>query len=119
MKFTVNRLKKLALLLTLPLLATAILNSMPTAQAGTALDDFDAATVFKAKCAMCHGAKAEKKFDSTVPDEQLFQIVMKGKKGAAPPFMPEYESKGLTADQAKALIAHMKQLRVAAAELPK
>ena len=73
----------------------------------------DAATTYKTKCVACHGQKAEKKFDSSLPDEQLIEIVMKGKKPEKPPNMPAYEEKGVTAEQAKALVAHMKQLKSA------
>lgn len=119
MRVTVNNLKKLVLVLTLPLLATVILNARPAARASRVVEDFDAAAFFKAKCVLCHGAKAEKKFDATIAEDQLVQIIMKGKKGEKPPFMPEYESKGVTADQAKALVEHMKSLRAAASEAPK
>ncbi len=73
--------------------------------------EFDAAATFKSKCVACHGAAAEKKFDATVPDADLVQIVLKGKKGEKPPFMPAYGEKGVTEDQAKALVAHMKSLK--------
>jgi len=75
--------------------------------ARTATQD-DAAALFKAKCAMCHGATAEKKFDAAKPDAELIDTVMKGRKMEKPPNMPSYEEKGLTADQAKALVAFMK-----------
>ena len=68
----------------------------------------DAAAVYKAKCAMCHGATAEKKFDVTKPDADLVQTVLKGKKAEKPPNMPAYEEKGVTADQATALVTFMK-----------
>jgi cytochrome c5 len=71
----------------------------------------DAAGYYKAKCVMCHGKKAEKKFDSSMSDEQLVEIVLKGKKVEKPPHMPGYGEKGVTADQAKALIEHMKHLK--------
>ena len=74
---------------------------------GAAQDAFDAAAFYKAKCAMCHGAKADKSFDSAKADDQLVQVVLKGAK----PKMPEYESKGVTADQAKALVDYMKSLK--------
>lgn len=74
-------------------------------------DQFDAAATYKAKCVACHGAAAEKKFDSTLPDADLVQIVLKGKKGEKPPNMPGYEEKGITEEQAKALVAHMKSLK--------
>lgn len=107
MKVTVNNLKRLAIaLVALPLLATVLLGSSTT-KAGAAPDDFDAAAFFKAKCAMCHTAKAEKNFDATKADDVLVQTVLKGNK----PKMPEYESKGVTADQAKALVAYMKSLK--------
>lgn len=73
--------------------------------------DFDAAGVFKAKCAMCHGPKAEKKFDATLPEDQMQAAILTGKKAEKPPNMPEFQSKGITAEQATALIAYMKSLK--------
>jgi mono/diheme cytochrome c family protein len=74
-------------------------------------DDFDAAATYKTKCVACHGPAAEKKFDATVADADLTQIVLKGKKGEKPPFMPAFEEKGINEEQAKALVAHMKSLK--------
>lgn len=106
MKVTVNNLKRLAIaLIALPLLAVALMNSA-SVPVGAA-DDFDAAAFFKAKCAMCHGATANKNFDGAKADDQLVQVVLKGAK----PKMPEYESKGVTAEQAKALVDYMKSLK--------
>jgi mono/diheme cytochrome c family protein len=73
----------------------------------------DPAAYYKTKCVACHGQKAEKKFDSTLPDEQLVDIVMKGKKAEKPPHMPAYGDKGVTAEQAKGLVHYMKQLKTA------
>ena len=73
--------------------------------------DFDAAATYKAKCVACHGAAAEKKFDATIADADLVQVILKGKKGEKPPFMPAYEEKGINEEQAKALVAHMKSLK--------
>jgi mono/diheme cytochrome c family protein len=73
----------------------------------------DPAAFYKAKCVACHGQKGEKKFDSTLPDEQLIEIVMKGKKVEKPPHMPSYGEKGVTAEQAKGLVDYMKQLKTA------
>lgn len=69
------------------------------------------ASVYKTKCAACHTPKAEKFFDAAKADEQLFTIVLKGKKGDKPPFMPAFEEKGMHADEARALVAYMKQLK--------
>lgn len=72
----------------------------------------DAASYYKdAKCVVCHGQKAEKKFDAALKEEDLVEIILKGKKAEKPPNMPGYEAKGLTADQAKAMIAYMKSLQ--------
>jgi len=71
----------------------------------------DPAAYFKAKCVVCHGQKAEKKFDPSLTDEQYLDAILKGKKPEKPPNMPAYGEKGVTADQAKALLEHMKQLR--------
>lgn len=107
MKVTVNTLKRLAIaLIVLPIFAVLLL-STPTARVGAAPEDFDAAAFYKAKCAMCHGAKADKSFDASKADDVLVQTVLKGNK----PKMPEYESKGVTEDQAKALVGHMKSLK--------
>lgn len=73
--------------------------------------EFDAAATYKGKCQVCHGAAAEKKFDATLADADLVQIVLKGKKGEKPPFMPAYAEKGVTEEQAKALVAHMRSLK--------
>jgi mono/diheme cytochrome c family protein len=81
-----------------------------TARTGNA-DDFDAAGTFTAKCVACHGAAAEKKFDATLADADLVQIVLKGKKAEKPPNMPGYEEKGITEGQAKALVAYMKSIK--------
>ena len=74
-------------------------------------EQFDAAATFKAKCVACHGAAAEKKFDATLADADLVQIVLNGKKPEKPPNMPAYGEKGITEEQAKALVAHMKSLK--------
>jgi len=74
-------------------------------------DQFDAAGTYKAKCVACHGASAEKKFDPALADADLVQMVLKGKKMEKPPNMPAYEEKGITEDQAKALVAYMKTLK--------
>ena len=68
---------------------------------------------YNSKCVACHGKKAEKKFDATLADDQLVDAILKGKKGEKPPNMPAYGEKGVTEDQAKALVAHMKQLKAA------
>jgi mono/diheme cytochrome c family protein len=91
-------------IITLPLLLSAYLTPAATA---TVAQEFDAPGVFKAKCAMCHGQKAEKKFDATKTDEDLVNTVLKSEK----PGMPAYETKGITAEQAKALVLHMKSLK--------
>jgi mono/diheme cytochrome c family protein len=92
-------------------LATAgqALMSGPTRAA--AQDQFDAAGTYKTKCVACHGAAADKRFDATISDADLLQIVLKGKKAEKPPNMPAYEEKGITEDQAKALVTYMKSLK--------
>ncbi len=74
-------------------------------------EQFDVAATYKGKCVACHGPKAEKKFDTTIADADLVQAVLKGKKAEKPPNMPAYGEKGITEEQAKALVAHMKSLK--------
>ena len=103
-------LKKISIsLVILPLLGVMMLNTA-TPETRAAGEDFDAAGTFKAKCAMCHGQKAEKKYDATKADDVLEAIILKGN-DAVTPKMPGYEAKGITAEQAKALNAYMKSLR--------
>ena len=80
-------------------------------RAGAVAQEFDAAGTYKSKCVACHGTKAEKKFDGTLADDVLVQAVLKGKKPEKPPNMPAFEEKGITADQAKALIDYMKSVK--------
>ena len=82
-----------------------------SAGARTGGDEFDAAKTYKSKCHACHGAKAEKKFDASKSDDENIQIILKGKKAEKPPHMPAFEEKGITADQAKALLDYMKSLK--------
>lgn len=108
MKGTITRLKRAGLILAG--LAMAITLLVVSAPARVTADD-DYAAMYKTKCAMCHGQTAEKKFDAAKPDAELIEIVLKGKKPEKPPNMPAFEEKGITADQAKALVAYMKSLK--------
>ncbi len=74
-------------------------------------EQFDAAATYKAKCVACHGPTAGKKFDVAKPDADHAQAVLKGKKMEKPPNMPGYEEKGISEDQAKALVAYMRSIQ--------
>ena len=101
-------LKTFALVVITTLALTLLCVISAGARAGS--PQFDAAKAYK-KCVACHGPKADKKFDATKSDDEHVQIILKGKKAAKPPHMPGYESKGVTAEQAKALLDYMKSLR--------
>ena len=73
--------------------------------------DGDTAALYNTKCKMCHGATAEKKIDKTKTDDVLIQIVLDGKVAEKPPNMPAFKEKGITPDQAKALVGYMKSLQ--------
>jgi mono/diheme cytochrome c family protein len=103
-------LKTMMLAIVVVMLVSGIALISAAARANTA-QDFDPAVTYKAKCVACHGANAEKKFNATLGDDELLQAVLKGKKGEKPPNMPAYEEKGISAEQAKALVAHMKSLK--------
>jgi mono/diheme cytochrome c family protein len=110
MRFTITRLMSLAVAAVgLALFTTLLLT--PVQVRATADDPFDAAGTYKAKCVACHGAAAEKRFDKTQADDQLVDIVMKGKKAEKPPNMPAYSEKGITAEQAKSLVDYMKSIK--------
>jgi mono/diheme cytochrome c family protein len=111
MKLNMNQIKKLVVvMLAVPLMAAAFVSSRASGQTAAA-DNKEAVDMFATKCKMCHGPKAEKLFDSTKPEAEMVQVILKGKKGEKPPFMPAYEPKGVTEAQATALAAYMKTLK--------
>jgi mono/diheme cytochrome c family protein len=100
-------MKKIAAaLIGMPLVAAALLISVPVRA-----NDDDSSAVYNTKCKMCHGATAEKKVDKTKADDALMQIVLDGKTAEKPPNMPAFKDKGITPDQAKALVTYMKSLK--------
>ena len=108
MQAKTNRMKLFAVAL-VALLATFVL-APASARTGAYDKPFEAAAVYKTKCASCHGKQSEKKFDATKTDDVLTEVVLKGK-AAKPLKMPAYETKGISAEQARALVAHMRSLR--------
>jgi mono/diheme cytochrome c family protein len=109
MKIRINGLMKLGVVLAGLMLAASFV--VVSVRARASADDFDAAGTYKAKCFACHGAKAEKKWDSTHPEGQMVESILSGKKAEKPPNMPAFAEKGINADQAKALIAYMKSIQ--------
>jgi mono/diheme cytochrome c family protein len=106
---TPNRAKLFAaFLFILAVIAVTVFNSEPI---GTVVHADDVADSYKSKCAMCHKPTAEKFFDPSKMDEVLVEVVLKGKKAEKPPNMPGYEEKGMTKEQAKLLVAYMRQMR--------
>lgn len=97
-----------------PMLMFAIMNGPPAG--ATPITGDDEAAIYKAKCAMCHGQKAEKSFDASLPEEELVKAILDGKKGEKPPYMPAYRDKGIDEAKAKALVAHMKALKTPPSE---
>ena len=90
---------------------TALLSGMLVVVAARTKAPAEPADTYKTKCVACHGKKAEKKFDTSMSDDQMVEAVLKGKKAEKPPNMPAYGAKGVTAEQAKALVDYMKQLK--------
>ena len=101
-------MKKIAAaLFAVSMVATVLLISAPA----RSIADDDTGALYNSKCKMCHGATAEKKIDKTKADDVLIQIVLDGKTAEKPPNMPAFKEKGITADQAKALVGYMKSLK--------
>ena len=105
----ISKLQKIFFLSAIPI-ALVLMGLVSAGARASRATEFDAAATYK-KCVACHGAKAEKKFDATKSDDEHIQIILKGKKAEKPPNMPGYEAKGVTAEQAKALLEYMKSLR--------
>lgn len=104
-----KRVQNIVITITAIFLFGAVFFSVAPAQGDA--QPSDPAAFYKAKCVACHGQKAEKKFDATLTDEQHLDAILKGKKPEKPPNMPAYGEKGVSPDQAKALLDYMKQLR--------
>lgn len=104
-----KRANYITMILAAVFLLSAVFYSLAAAQ--DEVQPSDPAAFYKTKCVACHGPKAEKRFDASLTDEQYVDAILKGKKPEKPPNMPAYGEKGVTAEQAKALLAHMKQLR--------
>jgi mono/diheme cytochrome c family protein len=104
-----KQVKNIAITITAIFLFSLVFLSVTPAQ--DEVQPSDPAAFYKAKCVVCHGQKAEKKFDASLTDEQYVDVILKGKKPEKPPNMPAYGEKGVTAEHAKGLLEHMKQLR--------
>ena len=98
------------------LLALAIITLLPA----TARAAEDGAALFKAKCAVCHGAEAQGKPAVKAPslvsaeakklsDADLTDSIANGGKAQKPAHA--FAKKGLTADQVKALVAYLRTLQ--------
>ena len=94
------------------LLLFTMFRAAPMTGAAIAVDD--PATTYKTKCAACHTPSAGKFYDPAKTDEEHVQTIMKGRKGEKPPYMPGFEAKGMTEDEAKGLAGYMKTLKPAA-----
>ena len=106
---SLNKIKFIAIALVIaPAIAISAFQTRPV---GAAVTFDDAAATYKAKCSMCHTPTASKFFDTALSDDEMVQAILKGKKGEKPPYMPAFEEKGITAEQAKELVALMKQLK--------
>ena len=110
---TTKRFKILAIIFFVAPLLVLAMYSSPRGTVVSAMGEEPAVT-FKAKCAMCHSPKAEKFFDPAKAEDVLVEAILKGKKGEKPPNMPGFEAKGMTVDEAKALVTLMKGLRAPA-----
>lgn len=106
-----KRVKNIAITITAIFLFGVVFYSVAPAQGET--QPSDPAAYYKAKCAACHGPKAEKRFDTALTEEQHLEAILNGKKPEKPPNMPAYGEKGVSPEQAKALLEYMKQLKSA------
>lgn len=107
-----NRIKILTIAMMIAFVAAvAFLNFNVKPVRALAVDDEETAALYKAKCAACHGAAAAKSYNPEMAIEEQTEAILKGKKAEKPPNMPAFETKGITAEQAKALAEYMKKLR--------
>src|SRR3982750_95879 len=103
---TLNYVKLLAItMFVAAVAASAAFRAAPVTV--NAAEVVDTAATYKAKCAMCHKPTAEKSYDPAKTEDEHIEIVLKGKKAEKPPNMPGFEAKGMTRDDAKALVEYM------------
>lgn len=101
----------------LPLLALAVFKTNPV-RANSSIRE-DVAQTYNTKCKACHGPTALKFFDTVKPVEEHVAIILDGKKGDKPPFMPAYKDKEwMSPEVATALVEHMMELASAATPSP-
>lgn len=101
-----NRIKILMMaIITIPLLAMVAFTVPNTKSFSNNVDDVE--DVYKTKCGKCHKSDATgiKWFDPARTDAELVESVMKGKK-----FMKGFEAKGMTTEEAQALVTYMRTL---------
>ncbi len=89
----------------------AIAGTITQTSASVVKDDEETAALYKTKCGACHGPTALKAYDPEMPMEEQVEAILKGKKGAKPPYMPGFETKGIDTEKATALAEYMKKLR--------
>ena len=110
-KMTTNRVKIFAIIAFAAFaVAFSAYRSTPASAVSPAPPE-DAAATYKAKCLMCHTATAAKFFNADLPRQEKIDAVLKGKKTEKPPAMPGFEAKGMTADEAGALVDYMDGLK--------
>lgn len=95
-------------LFAVPVLFAVLVSGKP---AGAVPLEDDEPTIYKTKCLMCHGPKAEKAFDLEMSEEEMVAAILDGKKAVKPPHMPAFKDKGIDAEKAKALVDYMRNLR--------
>lgn len=74
-------------------------------------EPFDPPKFYSNTCLGCHGSKAQKNFNTDLPEGQMVDAIVNGLPMPEPPDMPAFAEKGINEERAKALIAHMKSLR--------
>jgi mono/diheme cytochrome c family protein len=106
------RIKLITIILfTASLMLLTVFRAPSTTSAASLVED--PAVTYKAKCAACHLPTAGKYYDPSKPDTHHVEVILNGKKGEKPPFMPGYAAKGMTEDEAKGLAAYMRTLKPA------
>ena len=73
-------------------------------------EPFEPPKFYSKNCLGCHGSKAQKNFNTDLPEGQMVDAIINGFPMPEPPDMPAFAEKGINEERAKALIGHMKSL---------
>ena len=99
----------------LEIVAAALVSTIFAVSVGAHLGSdgptFEPKAYYRMRCASCHGSRAESRFNPDLPEQQMVEAILYGRKAERPPDMPSFGDKGINEERAKGLIAYMRAVK--------